>query len=191
MRLVERLRAHPWLATACAGALAGAVVGLFLPIRAAAPPKAGEADWALPTRGMIERFDEAQYLSARRARFWGEIRSPGARGAQTAAAWTFGGIVTRPAVRVAVTTPGKPGVSWVGPGETLPDGSVFVAANNDTVWYEKDGCRRARTLYRKPTAESDACIGAKGKPAATAPPGKSAAASRTTSTTPPPARRPQ
>lgn len=183
MRLIERLRAHPWLAAACAGGLVGAVIGLFLPIRAAAPPKAGEAGWALPTRGMIERFDEGKYLSVRSARFWGEIGSPGARGARTAA-WTVGGIVTRPAIRVALATPGKPGVSWVRTGDTLPDGSTLVAANRDTIWYEKDGCRRARTLYVKPTAESDACIGAKDKPAVAAPPG-------TTSTAPPPARRTQ
>lgn len=160
MRLVERVRAHPWLTVACAGALIGVVIGLFLPIRAAAPPKADEAAWTLPTRTMTSRFDEAKYSSVRSARFWGEIRPPGARGPQNAA-WSLGGIVTRPIVRIAITSPGKPVVAWVRPGEALPDGATFVAANRDTVWYEKDGCRRARTLYQKPSAESEACIGTK------------------------------
>ena len=166
MRLVERVRTHPWLAAACAGALAGTVIGLFLPIRAAAPTKADEAAWTLPTRATVKRFDEAKYQSVRSARFWGEIKSPGERGTQNAG-WSLGGIVTRPAIRIAVTTPGKPGVAWVRLGEALPDGATFMAANRDTVWYEKDGCRRARTLYQKPTAQSEACIGE--KPAAAQP----------------------
>ncbi len=160
MRLVEYARARPWLAVACAGALVGAVIGLFLPIRAAAPTKADEAAWTLPTRAMTNRFDEAKYQSVRSARFWGEIKSPGDRGPQNAG-WTLGGIVTRPVVSIAITVAGKPGVTWVRLGGALPDGAAFVAADRDTVWYEKDGCRRARTLYQKPTAESEACIGAK------------------------------
>ena len=160
MRLVERVRTHPWLAAASAGALVGVVIGLFLPIRAASPSKADEAVWSLPTRAMIDRFDEAKYLSVRNAGFWGEIKSPGARGLQNSS-WGLSGIVTRPAIQIAVTTLGKPGVVWVRLGGALPDGATFVAANRDTVWYEKDGCRRARALYQKSTAESEACIGSK------------------------------
>lgn len=162
MTLADRLRAQPWLVAAGAGALVGIAVGLFLPIRAASPPKADDAGWALPTRDAIKRFDEAKYQAVRRARFWGEISAPGARGPQ-AADWILGGIVTRPTVRIAVSAPGKPAVSWVRIGGEMPDGSTFVAATRDTVWYEKDGCRRARKLYVKPTAESNACIGAAGE----------------------------
>ena len=159
MPVVERLRARPWLSVAVAGALVGAIIGLFLPIRAASPPKANDDAWALPTPASIKRFDEAGYQSVRSARFWGDIQAPGQRGAQVAG-WTLGAIVTRPTVRIAVTIPGKPGVSWVSLGAPLPDGATFVAATRDTVWFEKDGCKRARKLYQKPTAESDACIGA-------------------------------
>jgi hypothetical protein len=165
MSVVERLRARPWLAAAGAGALVGVIIGLFLPIRAASPPKANEDAWVLPTPASIRRFDEAGYQSVRSARFWGEIKAPGQRGAQ-AVGWNLGAIVTRPAVRIAVTVPGKTGMSWVGLDAPLPDGATFVAATRDTVWYEKDGCKRARKLYQKPTAESDACIGAAGVPAA-------------------------
>ena len=56
----------------------------------------------------------------------------------------------------------------------MPDGATLVAANRDSIWFEKDGCRRLRKLYQKPTAESDACIGAPGKPAATPSSGKPA-----------------
>lgn len=161
MSVVERLRARPWLSVALAGALVGIVIGLFLPIRAPSPPKANDDAWALPTPASIERFDEAGYQSLRSARFWGEIKVPGRRGAQ-AVGWNLGAIVTRPTVRVAVSMPGKTGVSWVSLGAALPDGATFVAATRDTVWYEKDGCKRARKLYQKPTAESEACIGAPG-----------------------------
>lgn len=166
MSVVEHLRARPWLLVASAGALVGVIVGLFLPIRAASPPKADDAGWALPTREAIRRFDEAKYQSLRSARFWGEIKAPGQRGPRPVG-WNLGGIVTRPAVRIAVTIPGKNGVSWVGLGAAMPDGATFVAATRDTVWYEKDGCKRARKLYQKPTAESEACIGAPRAPAAT------------------------
>lgn len=168
MSVVERLRARPWLSVAVAGALVGTIIGLFLPIRAASPPKANDDAWALPTPTSIKRFDEAGYQSVRSARFWGEIKAPGQRGAQ-AAGWSLGAIVTRPTVRIAVTIPGKPGVSWVSLGAPLPDGATFVAATRDTVWFEKDGCKRARKLYQKPTAESDACIGAPRVPAAATP----------------------
>jgi hypothetical protein len=161
--VVERLRTKPWLAAAGAGALVGILIGLFLPIRAASPPKANDDAWALPTPASIKRFDEAGYQSVRSARFWGEIKAPGQRGAQ-AAGWNLGAIVTRPTVRIAVSIPGKPGVSWVSLGAPLPDGATFVAATRDTVWFEKDGCKRARKLYQKPSAEADACIGAPGVP---------------------------
>lgn len=186
MRFVERARAHPWLLAVATGVLVGAVIGLFLPIRAAQPPKADEATWALPSRTTLARFDEARYQSVRSARYWGEIRTPGARGPQ-AVAWTLGGIVTRPTLRIAVSIPGKPGVAWVGLGGILPDGAAFVAANRDTVWFEKDGCRRARKLYQKPTAESEACIGAKG---VVAPVGRPAPAPVAPSVAAPPARNP-
>jgi hypothetical protein len=156
---VERLRARPWLSVAVAGALVGTIIGLFLPIRAASPPKANDDAWALPAPASIKRFNEAGYQSVRSARFWGEIKAPGQRDAQVAG-WTLGAIVTRPAVRIAVTIPGKTGVSWVSLGAPLPDGATFVAATRDTVWYEKDGCKRARKLFQKPTAETEACIGA-------------------------------
>lgn len=174
MQFVERVRARPWLVTACAGALVGTVVGLFLPIRAASPPKADDAKWVLPTRAATERFNEGKYQAVRSARFWGEISAPGERGPR-AAAWNLSGIVTRPVVMIAVTAPGNSATSWVRLGSAMPDGSTFIAANRDTVWTEKDGCRRARKLYQKPTAESEACIGApsgraiapsSGKPAA-------------------------
>ena len=61
MQLAERLRAHPWLAVACAGALVGITIGLFLPIRAASQSKADEAKWTLPTPASVKRFDEAKY----------------------------------------------------------------------------------------------------------------------------------
>jgi hypothetical protein len=174
--LVERFRARPWLSVAVAGALVGTVIGLFLPIRAASPPKANDDAWALPTPASIKRFDEAGYQAVRSARFWGEIKAPGQRGTQ-AAGWTLGAIVTRPTVRIAVTAPGKSAVTWVPLGAALPDGATFVAANRDTVWYQKDGCKRARKLYQKPTAESGACIGAADAPAVASPRGAVPAAS--------------
>lgn len=183
------MRARPWLATACAGALVGAVIGLFLPIRAASPSKAEETRWSLPTPAAVKRFDDARYQSVRSARFWGAVQTPGARGKQVAA-WTLAGIVTRPAVRIAVTATGKPVVSWLRPGETLPDGATFVAADRDTVWYEKDGCRRARKLYEKPAADSEACIGAKAASTTVAQPGRPTSAPSVPSPAAPPARKP-
>ena len=174
MSVVERLRAQPWLAAAAAGALVGIIIGLFLPIRAASPPKASDDAWVLPTPASIKRFDEAGYQSVRSAGFWGEIKAPGERG-RPVVRWNLGAIVTRPTVQVAVTTPGKNGVSWVRQGAALPDGAIFVAATRDTVWFEKDGCKRARKLYQKPTVESEACIGAAGAPAAS-PSGRAAPA---------------
>ena len=170
MRLLDALGRRPFAAAAVAGVALGALVGLFLPIRAAQPPKSQDDGWNLPPAKTLQRHDPAAHNALRAAPFWGATESE--PGAQTAA-WSLGGIVTRPVLRAAVIVTGKSGLVWVRLGEALPDGSTLVAANRDTVWYEKDGCRRARTLYRKPSAESGACIGAPGKPAASTP-GKAA-----------------
>lgn len=182
MRGLELLRRHQVAAACVAGLLLGAVVGLFLPIRAPDPPRADEAAWLLPSAASLKRFSNEQYQSVRNARFWGALQVPGQASQARPASWTMTAIATRPHVQVAVGVPGKPQQSaWVRIGGKLPDGSTLLAANRDTVWYEKDGCKRARTLYQKPTAESEACIGAPAEPVA-APPGKTAPAA-----VPPPA----
>jgi hypothetical protein len=184
MALVELLRGRRLGAAALAGAVVGVAIGLFLPIRAADPPKSDEASWSLPDAQATKRFRNDQFQTVRTAGFWGELRTPGARGPQPVA-WSLSGIVTRPRLRIAVSAPGKAGVAWVGVGGELPDGATFVAATRDTVWYEKDGCRRARKLYVKPTAEADACIGAPGEP-----PRAPTPAARTAPATPPAAQHP-
>ena len=170
MALVELLRRRRFVVVAIGGALIGAVVGLFLPIRAADPPKADEARWSLPNAQALKRFREDQFQAVRRARFWGELAMPGRRGANVQPVWTLQAIVTRPKVQVAVSTVanGKPTQSWVRIGGTLPDGATLVAVNPDRVWYVKDDCRRMRSLYQaagKP--DVDTCAG---QPAASASP---------------------
>ena len=71
MRLVDAIRHRPWLAAVLGGALLGGVIGLFLPIRAADPPKADAVDWTLPTAQSLKRFREDQYQLVRGARYRG------------------------------------------------------------------------------------------------------------------------
>lgn len=181
MALPDLLRRRMLVAAAAAGLLVGVTVGLFLPIRAAIPPKSDEASWSLPSAQDAKRFRNDQFQVVRTASFWGELLRPGQRGAQPAKSWTMTAIVTRPRVRVALSVDGKAQqAAWVGIGEAFPDGATLVAANRDTIWYEKDGCRRVRKLYQKPTDQSDACINAPANPAAAPappPPGKPATAS--------------
>jgi len=174
MALPELVRRRGLAAAALAGVLVGAVIGLFLPIRAAAPPKPDDTPWSLPNAQETRRFRFDQFQSVQSARYWGDLRQAGSRAAP-ATQWTLAAIVTQPRLWVAVNESGKAQKSvWVGIGETMPDGATLVAANRDSIWFEKDGCRRLRKLYQKPTAESDACIGAPGKPAATPSSGKPA-----------------
>lgn len=189
MRVLDLLGKRPVAAACLIGATLGALVGLFLPIRAPNQPKADSAAWLLPEAKSLERFSNEQYQSVRSARFWGPLSMPGQRSAAAAVTWTLAGIVTRPAVRIAVSMSGKPATKWISLGGEMPDGSTFVAANRDTVWYEKDGCRRARKLYRTPTTESEACIGAPAEPAA-ASSAAPASIPASTSPAPPPARTP-
>ena len=187
MRLADLGRRRKLVAAALAGAVAGTVVGLFLPIRAADPPKGGEAKWTLPTALEAKRFRNDQFQAVRSARFWGEIQQPGQRGARRSAEWTLTAIVTRPRVRAAINITGKGNQSGgVGLGETFPDGATLVAANRDTIWYEKDGCRRARKLYQKPTDASEACTDAAGgsTPAAVQTPARPTPATRPAPSTP-------
>jgi hypothetical protein len=144
MAFADVLRRHRFVLVGVAGSILGALVGLFLPIRAADPPKAEEASWALPN-----------------ARFWGELAMPGRPAANQTSAWNLQAIVTRPLVQVAVSVGGKPAQTWVRLGGALPDGSTLVAVNRDRIWFEKDGCKRVRSLYQDKTKPDPVgCIGA-------------------------------
>ncbi len=161
MAFSDLLRRHRFLVVAAAGSVVGVVVGLFLPIRAADPPKAEEAAWSLPNAQALKRYRDEHFQTVRKARFWGELAMPGRRPAAQQSVWTLHAIVTRPFVQVAVSTTGKPGQTWVRVGGALPDGATLVAVNRDRVWFEKDDCRRVRSLYRNATKpDADACIGA-------------------------------
>ena len=171
MAFADLLRRRRFVAVAIAGGMAGAVIGLFLPIRAADPPEAEEAAWSLPNAQALKRFRDEQYQTVRRARFWGELAMPGRRPEAQKSVWTLHAIVTRPRVQVAVGINGKPGQTWVRLGGSLPDGATLVAVNRDRIWFEKDDCRLMRSLYQDKTKpDADACIGA-------APPGDDAMAS--------------
>lgn len=161
MALADLPRRHRFVAVVIAGSVVGAVIGLFLPIRAADPPKADEAAWSLPNAQALKRFRDEQYQIVRRARFWGELAMPGQRAASQPSVWSLHAIVTRPFVQIAVSTNSKPGQTWVRVGGALPDGSTLVAVTRDRVWSEKDDCRRVRALYQDNTkTDADACIGA-------------------------------
>ena len=173
MQPIDALRRHPLLLSAVLGAVAGGVVGAFLPIRAAAPPKAERDAWNLPGPQALKRFHEDQFQTVRRARFWGELAMPGRPAANQPSTWSLSAIVTRPRVQVAVGVGGKPAQTWVRLGGTLPDGATLVAVNRDRVWFEKDGCKRVRSLYQDKTKpDPEGCIGAPSgdnAPAATPP----------------------
>ena len=183
MAWADRLKAHKLLMAAIAGAAMGALVGLFLPIRAAAPPEPDTGSWALPDAQALKRYRDDEFRGLLAGRYWGELARPGQRGQRDAASnWTLHAIVTRPHVQVAVSSGGKRDQTWVRLGGELPDGSTLVQVSRDGVQFEKDGCRRARPLY--PTAagkaaenaeNADACIGA---PAAQAVAPESPTASR-------------
>ena len=79
MAFSDLLRRHRFLVVAAAGSVIGVVVGLFLPIRAADPPKAEEAAWSLPNAQALKRYRDEHFQTVRRARFWGELAMPGRR----------------------------------------------------------------------------------------------------------------
>ncbi len=189
MAFADVLRRRRFVVVAIVGSLVGVVVGLFLPIRAADPPKAEEAAWSLPNAQALKRYRDDQFQTVRRARFWGELAMPGRRAAtQQSSVWSLHAIVTRPFVQVAVSTKGKPGQTWVRVGGALPDGATLVAVNRDRVWFEKDDCRLARSLYQDVTKpDADTCTGAPTgddalaspkPPASSAPPAPASAAGK-------------
>lgn len=181
MAPAEWLQRRPVLVAAVAGAVLGAVIGLFLPIRAADPPRADELRWSLPGPQALQRFRDDQYQAVRAARYWNDVAAPG-RGRQAPSTWTPVAILTRPEQRLAVTVNGKPGTQWIRIGQPLPDGATLVALDRDRLWFEKDGCRQSRPLYpgKPDAAPTEACAGsaagATPAPAAPAMPAPAAAA---------------
>ena len=173
MALVELLQRRRMTATVVAGALLGSLVGLFLPIRAADPPKADEATWSLPNAQALKRFSDNTYQAVRSAKFWGDLQMPGQRGNEKkATAWVLTSIVTRPLVQVSISEQskqGQPVQTWVRIGGKFPDGAVLDAVTRDRIWFTKDACKHVRSLYQNPLhPDPEGCIGADGKPLAPA-----------------------
>ncbi|MDE2407747.1 MAG: hypothetical protein KGL91_07785 [Xanthomonadaceae bacterium] len=169
MTLVELLQRRPMRAAVLAGVTLGTVIGLFLPIRAADPPKADEASWSLPNAQALKRFSDNTFQAVRAARFWGDLQMPGQRGNEKKpASWTLTGIVTRPQVQVSISVPGKQGGPeqlWLRVGEKLPDEAVLTAVTRDRIWFTKDGCKRVRSLYQNTVhPDPEGCLDADGKP---------------------------
>ena len=167
MPSLDLLRRHLVATAAIAGLLLGGVIGLFLPIRAASPPKSSTEAWALPAISDTKRFRTDAYTALRAARFWKTVGGPGQQGVPKVE-WTLTGIITRPRLMAAVDQPGngrgdkpgdKPASNLVAVGAELPDGSTLLRVTRDAVWFEKDGCVRERRLYRAITAENNACLG--------------------------------
>lgn len=168
MASLDLLQRHLFPSTVVLGVLLGGVVGLFVPIRAASPPKAANQAWSLPTVADSKRFHDDDYQALRSARFWKTVAVPGQRGAPKVE-WTLAAIITRPRPMAAITQPGakQPSV-MVAVGAALPDGATLLRLTRDAVWFEKDGCVRERRLFRAVTAENNACLG-EASPAATDP----------------------
>lgn len=192
MPSLDLLRRHLLPTAALAGLLVGGIIGLFLPIRAASPPKSSSEAWALPAIGDTKRFRDDAYTALRSARFWKTVAGPGQQGAPKVE-WTLTAIITRPRPMAAIDRPGgaaaghagdKPGSSTasnlIAVGDELPDGATLVRLTRDAVWFEKDGCLRERRLYRTVTAENNACIGETGS-SSTAPAGPADASAPGTS----------
>lgn len=167
MASLDLLRRHLFAAAAVIGMLLGAIIGLFLPIRAAAPPKAGSEAWSLPSVADTQRFREDAYATLRAARFWKSVAIPGQRAAPKLE-WTLTAIITRPRQMAVVaqvgggqgrSASGNPPSSMVAVGAELPDGATLVRLTRDAIWFEKDGCLRERRLYRAITAENNSCFG--------------------------------
>ena len=162
MASLDLLRRHLVVTTAVAGLLLGGIIGLFLPIRAASPPKSLSEAWALPAIGDTKRFSEDAYMTLRSARFWKTVAVPGQRDAPKLE-WTLTAIITRPRPMAVISRPGGASDSSASKtiviGAEFPDGSTLVRMTRDAVWFEKDGCLRERRLYRPVTAENNACFG--------------------------------
>ena len=167
MPSLDLLQRHLLVTAAIAGLLLGGVIGLFFPIRAAAPPKVGNEAWALPTIAETKRFHDDDYGSLRTARFWKTVATPGQRGTPKLD-WKLTAIITRPRPMAAIDRIGSaprvdrgasPASHLIAVGGELPDGSTLVRLTRDSVWFEKDGCVRERRLYRAVTPENNACIG--------------------------------
>ncbi len=169
MASLDLARRHVFVAVALAGLLVGGIAGLFFPIRAASPPKSSSDAWALPSATETDRFRTSDYTALGAARFWNPVASPGQRAAPTTN-WTLAAIITRPRPMAAISVTGAKPSILVALGAELPDGSTLVGLTRDVVWFEKDGCRRERRLYRAVTSENDACIDT-GTPAVSTPDG--------------------
>lgn len=155
--VVDLLRRHLLWVGAIAGLLIGAMIGLFLPIRAATAPAAGAEDWVFPGKDAAVRMPEASYQRLRGTTIFGASREQSSQNKRVA--WRLLAIETRPQLRAAVQSPAGKAPLWIRVGESLPDGTRLVAIDRDRVWSDApDGCRRVRHLYARPDHDPDACI---------------------------------
>ena len=146
MRLLEWARGHVFVVAALVGALAGMVVGLFLPIRAALPAKGEALEWKLPPATAVRRFNEENFAVVLGASYLGQ-RAPGAPRGQrpsegVTAILTSPRVCSRECAGLECRNALEP-ARWRAAG-----GAILLAANRDTIWFEKDGCAEAHAAPR-------------------------------------------
>lgn len=159
MPLVEVARRHPWAVGAAAGALLGLAAGLLWPLPSVPPGAAADLQVALPARGALERYSEADFAVLRNSPLWSG--SAGAQaGAPNMASWRLVGVVLRPGGAALVQAENRQ--LSVAVGALLPDGAQLVAVGPDAVVFRRGGCDYRRQLYA--TADeslpSDGCASA-------------------------------
>lgn len=147
MQLLELVRRHALVTALSAGLVAGAVVGLFLPIRAATPPRATDQAWAMPTAKDVNSYDKADYDRLRTVRFWGAADDQSRPDRPTT--WSLQAIVLRPRPGIAYvpSSGSNPKPQWAAIGGKLPDGSILLGVDAEAARFEREGCRYSRRLF--------------------------------------------
>lgn len=145
MRPAEVFQRHPLAASAMAGLLAGAVLGLLWPVNVPPPDVKRVQQWApLPSLKDL-RPSEKEFASARDASVWGG--GAGAAPGVKRTVWRLAGIISDPFPAALVFSATPKDAQRVRIGGSLPDGGVITRIAKSGVVYSLDGCSYGRDLY--------------------------------------------
>jgi len=154
------MRASHWLLLAAALALGIAGGALWPP----PPPPELEpqtGEWNLPEPTSLTRHVNQDLIEVHRLLHWDGARAAEQDNEQDKAVWRLAGIVRAPDSAVLIITQEQPGEAQrFVVGDVLPDGSVLIAVNRDSIQNQRGACTRTWQLFSaQPVEQSEGCHG--------------------------------
>jgi hypothetical protein len=121
-----------------------------------------QADWRVPSKDELTRYDAKRFQTLLRSQAWAQVRSgTGIRGARPgshdeAGPWAFVGVITTPKPYALILPKGEQEAQQLEIGASLPDGAKVERIDKDAIEFSANGCSVRLPLYPVAARSTDA-----------------------------------